>query len=272
MKTRAGNAIYGPALRPARHDRGFTLIELLVVIAIIAILAAMLLPALAKAKDKAYQAQDLSNQKQLVIAVGLYYADYGDWLPPMQVEMSGIGARPTWRTFLFNYVGRKAGVFDCPAEKHDVYARGARVNPLAPNPAVIGQPVAGENELCSGIGAVNVHWESGGAQPPLGRPAPDENNLCRWTQLQKPVQVILFGDGNSDFDGLWPDDHWWIWKEQGDANSAGFNRAAENDPGTFRHGLKSDYSFADGHASLLAPNTIPCNKNACWWSAVASPH
>jgi len=67
---------------PRTRNRGFTLIELLVVVAIIAVLAAMLLPALSQARERARSATCMSNLKQIGIAFHLYLNDYNEFYPP----------------------------------------------------------------------------------------------------------------------------------------------------------------------------------------------
>ena len=78
-----------------QNGRGFTLIELLVVIAIIAILAALLLPALASAKDKAQRIICTNNQKQMTLAMGMYAHDNLDYLTFPNWD-NGVVIGPGW--------------------------------------------------------------------------------------------------------------------------------------------------------------------------------
>ena len=86
---------------------GFTLIELLVVIAIIAILAALLLPALARAKDKAHNTIDWNNNKQIMLALNMFTGDHEEYLP--HPTWGGNGSGPTGWAYAGNQPQKNTG-------------------------------------------------------------------------------------------------------------------------------------------------------------------
>ena len=85
--------------------KGFTLIELLVVIAIISILAALLLPALASAKARAYRIQCASQMKQTGLAFNVFASDNGDMFPPAGIQCGA--TQIAWDTLLLSSMGCK---------------------------------------------------------------------------------------------------------------------------------------------------------------------
>jgi prepilin-type N-terminal cleavage/methylation domain-containing protein/prepilin-type processing-associated H-X9-DG protein len=100
-----------------KRKLGFTLIELLVVIAIIAILAAILFPVFARAREAARKTACLSNLKQIGLAADMYGGDYDECLVPMTMD-STPGANITWPLLIQPYV-KNNGIFLCPSREQN---------------------------------------------------------------------------------------------------------------------------------------------------------
>ena len=123
---------------PARRKSGFTLIELLVVIAIIAILAAILFPVFARAREAARKATCQNNMKECAIALQQYWNDYDATIPSSKIGgtntdpvkfMSTVGYLPpssapatasqTWAMVLYDHMGKNKDIMFCPSDSVD---------------------------------------------------------------------------------------------------------------------------------------------------------
>ena len=213
------------------HRRGFTLIELLVVIAIIAILAAILFPVFAKAREKARQASCLSNIKQLGLGFMQYAQDYDEMLP--QDYRSAWATRYSWRAMIYPYV-KNGQVFSCPSDSNR-YAG-----------ALMGQCVSGEGStMFSGYGDNTMHYLGGAPQPP----GVVDTSLG---QIALPAELIIIGDSNGGSHQI-----------SLDVNTLGYVRT---DAGSMRHNEGANYGFADGHAKWMKPSSIEDSAAKCLWS------
>lgn len=217
--------------------RGFTLIELLVVIAIIAILAAILFPVFASAREKARQTACLSNMKQMGLACMSYATDYDETLP-------------TWSGYYADYYSTNPGSQKYP-DGNEHYWDGL-IQPYVKN----GNPVNGDRSgvwYCpSSEREANVR--SYGFTMGISYDTdPSHWQSYRWITLPEvdaPADCILIGDGGSagrmgrtyDYQGYY---------EHFVANPR--NLYTRDAP--YRHNGGGNYAFADGHAKWLKAET-----------------
>ncbi len=143
--------------RASRVPAAFTLIELLVVIAIISVLAAILFPAFARAREKARQTSCASNLRQIGVAALQYVQDNDETLPTRGFRTANWGY--SWRTELYPYV-KSLDVYQCPSNE-------VAVQPETVNGVTLRFP--GSYGSNSGGGHT---WHDVGGYPMDGRPSP----------------------------------------------------------------------------------------------------
>jgi prepilin-type N-terminal cleavage/methylation domain-containing protein/prepilin-type processing-associated H-X9-DG protein len=213
-----------------RRRSGFTLIELLVVIAIIAILAAILFPVFAQAREKGRQTACLSNCKQLGIALTMYATDYDDRLPPAKIGNSppyrhGCASNgegyPLWPAFWQDVVQpytKNRGILRCPSDPNRGY-----------QPEKADQPVDGNPDSLR-FGYVGNHWAFVNTLGPELLNGWHAHGRALGT-IPNPASLILVFEGYDDC----PEMRW----------------AIQQNLDCSVHNKGSNYIFTDGHARWL---------------------
>lgn len=268
------------ARRPIRADSlhcAFTLIELLVVIAIIAILAAMLLPALSRAKARAKQAGCLNNIKQIALAMKMYADDNNGYLTPMLV-VKGNPRFADWTYDPTSFIVQNDRALWWP----DIL----RLNGYAPARAMFDCPsmTAFAGLAKTGSATTNNMLGIGLNHPEFGAPFDAKHPQSRReTELTKPSRSIMYADAaavTTATMALEPD----AWVEDGPYTATmtalGYGACyfrVPSDPlyptgdsrSVPRHSRRVNVGYPDGHAGTIRNSSIGYNlpatdPNALW--------